>query len=690
MILKIIKSIFYLGVIAVVAGFCAGVAVVATMGRDLPQLPDNLEKLVLNTQTEFYSNTGKLIATMGEKNRVPLSRISPFFQDALLAAEDADFYTHAGISKPGILRAILVNLRAGKIEGGGSTITQQLSRNFFLSLEQTYARKIKEILLAFQLEYSFGKEEILEAYSNNMYFGSGAYGVEAASRVYFAKHADQLSLAESVLLITQLNAPAIYNPYTHPGRARTRQLWILRRMEELAMITGPQRLAAENEELKLKRYTEAEARSNYFLDHVKGKITRQFGEEFLYYGGLKVYTTLDQRIQAAAVASVSGSLKRLDATLGLPEYELQTNSRIRADDYPQGALVAVETGTGAILAMVGGRDYRTSQFNRAESSNRLPGSAFKPFVYYTALQETGLSPASTLVDSAVTYELPNKDVWSPDNFEKDFLGRMTMKKALEKSRNVIAAQLIDITGPERVAETARRFGINGPIMPTPALALGTAGVSPIEMAAAFSVFATGGIYYVPYAIKRIEDARGNVLYDPIPRGREVGNPQVVYQVVDMLQNVVEQGTGAVVRRMGFKLTAAGKTGTTSDYRDSWFVGFTPGISAACWVGFDDNREMRFSQNGVPLGVTGARGGAPMWAMFMLKATEGRSSQDFPIPPGVELITVDAWTGIPSSPLMPAGEKIRVALLPEQLEALRQKGSVGETDAPVPDFDPLDF
>jgi len=690
MISKIIKSIFYLGVIALVAGFCAGVAVVAIMGRDLPQLPDTLEKLVLNTQTEFYSSTGKLIATMGEKNRVPLSRISPFFQNALLAAEDTEFYGHSGISKTGILRALWLNLRAGKIEGGGSTITQQLSRNFFLSLEQTFARKIKEILLAFQLEYSFGKEQILEAYCNNMYFGSGAYGVEAASRVYFAKHSDQLSLAESALLVTQLNAPAIYNPYVHPGRARKRQLWILRRMEELGMISGPQRLAAENEELKLKRYTEAEARSNYFLDYVKGKITEQFSEEFLYYGGLKVYTTLDQRLQAAAVSAVNGSLKRLDSMLGLPDYELQSNMEIRANDYPQGALVAVETGTGAILAMVGGRDYRTSQFNRAESNNRLPGSAFKPFVYYTALQETGLSPASTLVDSAVTYKLPNGQVWSPENFEKDFLGRMTLKKALEKSRNVIAAQLIEITGPERVAETARRFGISGPIMPTPALALGTTGVSPIEMAAAFSVFATGGIYYPPYAIKRIEDARGNVLYDPVPRGREVASPQVVYQVVDMLQNVVDRGTGAVVRRMGFNLNAAGKTGTTSDYRDSWFVGFTPGISAACWVGFDDNREMRFTRNGMPLGVTGARGGAPMWAMFMLKATEGRSSQEFPIPPGVEFVVVDAWTGIPPSPISPVAEPVRVALLPEQLEALRQKGSLEQTDTPVPDFDPLEF
>ncbi len=690
MISKIVKSIFYLGVIAVVVGFCAGVAVVSTMGKDLPQLPDNLEKLVLSTQTEFYSNTGKLIATMGEKNRVPMSRISPYFQKALLAAEDTEFYAHAGISKTGILRALWVNLRAGKIEGGGSTITQQLSRNFFLSLEQTYARKIKEILLAFQLEYSFGKEEILEAYSNNMYFGSGAYGVEAAGRVYFAKHADQLSLAEATLLVTQLNAPAIYNPYTHPGRARTRQLWILRRMEELGMITGPQRLEAENEELKLKRYTEAEARSNYFLDYIKGKITERFGEEFLYYGGLKVYTTLDQRLQATAVAAVNRSLKRLDSILGLPEYELQTDSDIRSNDYPQGALVAVETGTGAILAMVGGRDYRTSQFNRAESNNRLPGSAFKPFVYYTALQETGLSPASTLVDTAVTYELPNGQIWSPENFEKNFLGRMTLKKALERSRNVIAAQLINITGPERVAETARRFGISGPIMSTPALALGTTGVSPIEMAAAFSVFATGGIYYLPYAIKRIEDARGNMLYDPIPRGREVANPQVVYQVVDMMQNVVDRGTGAAVRRMGFNLTAAGKTGTTSEYRDSWFVGFTPGISAACWVGFDDNREMQFIQNGVELGVTGARGGAPMWVMFMLKATEGRSSQDFPIPPGVEFIMVDAWTGIPPSHITPAVEPVRVALLPEQLEALRQKGSLGKTGTPVPDFDPLEF
>ena len=689
MLLKIIKSLFYLAVILLVTGFCAGVALVVAVGRDLPQLPDRLEKLVLNTQTEFYSNTGMLIATMGEKNRVPLSRINPRFQQALLCAEDASFYEHAGISKTGIIRALWQNWRAGKIEGGASTITQQLSRNYFFSLEQTSTRKIKEILLAFQLEYSFSKEEILEAYCNNMYFGSGAYGVEAASRVFLGKHSDQISLAESALLVTLLNGPGVYSPYAHPGKARSRQLWIIRRMEEMGVIGGPERLAAENEELQLKRYTEAETRSNYFLDYVKERISEQFGEQFLYYGGLKVYTTLDQRLQAAAVAAVSGSLKRLDSAFSLQDYDLQSDPDARAN-YPQGALVALESGTGAILALVGGRNYRSSQFNRAESGNRLPGSAFKPFVYYTALQDGSLSPASTLVDSAVTYQLPTGQSWSPSNFENDFLGRMTLKKALEKSRNVIAAQLIELTGPERVEETARRFGIKGPIMATPSLALGTSGVSPIKMAGAYAVLANGGIYYEPYAIKRIEDARGNVLFDPIPRGREVANPQVVYQLVDMLENVVDHGTGVVVRSMGFNLPAAGKTGTTSDYRDSWFVGFTPGLSVACWVGFDDNREMRFTQNGANLGVTGSRGGAPMWTIFMLKAAEGKPSQEFPIPPGIEFVTVDAWTGLPPSPLTPVSEAYRVALLPEQVEALRQKSGLQGSGEPAPAFDPLKF
>ncbi len=686
---KLIKSLFYLGIIASVLGFCAGVALVIIAGRDIPQLPDELEKLVLNTRTEFYSSTGKLIATMGEKNRVPLSRISPHFRNALLAAEDFDFYEHAGISKTGIIRAILVNIRAGRIEGGASTLTQQLSRNFFFSLTQTSSRKVKEILLAFQLEYMFEKDEILEAYCNNMYFGSGAYGIEAASRVYFAKHADQLSVAESALMVAVLNGPSIFSPYANPGRARSRQLWIVGRMADLDLISGAERLAAEQEELRLKRYTEAEARSNYFLDYVKGTITRKFGEQFLYYGGLKIYTTIDQRMQSAAVAAVAGNMRRVDKLFGLPDYDSRTE-RGNTSEYPQGALVAVESGTGAILAMVGGRDYRGSQFNRAKSSNRLPGSAFKPLVYYTAMQETGLSPASTLVDSAVTYKLPGGKSWSPNNFEHDFAGRMTIKKALERSRNVIAAQLIDMTGPERVAETARRFGITSPIMPTPSLALGTSGVSPVNMAGAYSVLATGGIYYEPFAIKRIEDARGNVLFDPIVRGREVGNPQLIYQVVDMMRGVMDRGTGAVIRRMGFTRPAAGKTGTTSNYRDSWFVGYTPGISTACWVGFDDNREMRFTDNGRRRGITGSLGAAPMWGMFMMKAAEGMPELDFPVPPGIEFVEVDAYTGLPATATTPPVELIRAALLPSQRDAVMQKAGQGGRNTPEVQFDPLDF
>ena len=301
---KFIKSLFYLAMIAVVIGLCLGVVMVIVMSRDLPQLPDKLEKLVLNTQTEFYSGTGRMLTTLGERNRVPIERISSNFVNALLAAEDFEFYDHSGISKRGILRAVYQNIRAGKIEGGASTITQQLSRNFFLSLEQTHSRKIKEILLSLQLEYSFSKDEILEAYSNNMYFGSGAYGVEAASRVYFAKHADQLSLAQSSLLVAILNGPGIFNPYSNPGRARSRQLWILDQMEYRGFISPQERLAAENEKILLKRYTETTGRSSYYLDYVQQRVRELFGDEFLYYGGLRIYTTLDERMQAAGVAAV--------------------------------------------------------------------------------------------------------------------------------------------------------------------------------------------------------------------------------------------------------------------------------------------------------------------------------------------------------------------------------------------------
>ncbi|MEA2063996.1 MAG: PBP1A family penicillin-binding protein [Gemmatimonadota bacterium] len=691
-LIKLVKSAFYLALIALAAGFCMGIVVVVTMGRDLPQLPDDLEKLVLNTQTEFYSNTGRLLATMGEKNRVPLERISRNFINALIAAEDVSFYEHPGISKTGILRAAWQNLRAGKIEGGASTITQQLARNFFFSLEQTRSRKLKEILLSLQLEYSFGKDEILEAYCNNMYFGSGAYGVEAASRVYFARHADQLSPAQAALLVAILNGPSLFNPYAHPGRARQRQVWILHRMENEGMLSGTERLEAENEELMLQRYTETMGRSNYFLDYVQEWIRERFGDEFLYYGGLRIYTTLDERAQSAAVSAVRSQLKRLDTMFGLLNYGLQSD-REKKKTYPQGALAAIETGTGAILAMVGGRDYNASQFNRAVQSNRLPGSAFKPFVYYTAMRDLGLGPATVLVDSIVEYTLPTGMRWSPNNFEHDFRGPMILKRALQKSRNVIAAQLIDMAGPENVAATARRFGISSPLMPTPALALGTSGTSPIEMAAAYAVFATGGTCHEPYAIIRIEDTRGNILYDLIPRGRDVASPQIVYQVVDMMRSIIAPGgTGAGIRSMGFSLPAAGKTGTTSDYRDSWFVGYTPGISCACWVGYDDNRQMRYLRNGVEVGLTGSRGGAPMWAMFMSRVTEGKPRQEFPIPPGIEFIEVDFRTGMPASTAYtPSGFIMEVPLLPEQLDALRQKGALADTTAgSIPGFDPLEF
>jgi len=512
--------------------------------------------------------------------------------------------------------------------------------------------------------------------------------VEAASRTYFASHADQLSLAESSLLVAVLNGPSLYSPYRNPGRARTRQLWVLQRMEDLGMISAAERQAAEKEEIVLRRYTESAERSSYFLDYVQDRIREQFGEEFLYYGGLKVFTTLDPALQSAAVTAVRGGLRRLDAMLNLPDYA--SPGHLKRTEYPQGALVAVETGTGAILALVGGRDYQGSQFNRAVGQNRLPGSSFKPLVYYTAMRDLGFSPATTLMDTAVTFQQPNGQPWSPGNFEQNFLGRMTLKKALTLSRNVISAQLIEMAGPDRVVETARQFGIKSELSPTPALSLGASGVSPLEMAGAYAVLASGGIYHEPFAIRRIEDYRGNVIYDPVPRGQDVANPQVVYQVVDMMRSVVENGTGQVVRRLGFQAPAAGKTGTTSDYRDSWFVGFTPGLACAAWVGYDDNREMRFVQNGVRLGVTGARGGAPIWALFMNKAVEGRPVQEFPIPPGIEFIDVNQWSGVQANESTPPSDRISAPLLPEQVGAVLGASGPADTTVDASALDTLQF
>jgi penicillin-binding protein 1A len=350
-------------------------------------------------------------------------------------------------------------------------------------------------------------------------------------------------------------------------------------------------------------------------------------------------TTLNPRMQALAVDSLQTGLARLDQTLGISNSEME--SGFDPDLYPQGALVAVQTNSGAVTALVGGRDYMVTEYNRAVQNQRLPGSGFKPFLYYTAFEKLGLNPSDVFEDRKITIAVNGAPDWTPRNFSRKYEGRMILKQALMKSVNSIAAQLVKRCGPGAVIETARRCGIQSPLKPVYSVALGTSGVSPLEMASAFATFATGGMRHEPFFIRRVEDSLGRVLEEHIVGGRRVLDSATAYQLVDMMKGVVDEGTGSVVRRLGFKRPAAGKTGTTNGYRDAWFTGFTPRLSVSVWVGFDRGSGMRDTSR---RGITGGKGAAPIWADFMIQSTDGEPPREFPIPANIRLETVRLKTG----------------------------------------------
>lgn len=350
-----------------------------------------------------------------------------------------------------------------------------------------------------------------------------------------------------------------------------------------------------------------------------------------------MFTTLDPQLQSHAVESLQKGLAKLDRMLGIYEPTNHGTELTR----PQGALVAVETNSGAVRAMVGGRNYSETEYNRAVQRNRLPGSSFKPFLYYTAFEKLGVSPATVFVDRPVSIPVAGGQDWTPRNFGLKHEGPMILKKALMKSVNSVAAQLVERTGPEEVINTARRCGIKSPLQPVYSVALGTSGVSPLEMASAFATFANGGIRHEPFWIRRVEDALGRVLEEHIIDGERALDASIAYQVVDLMRGVVDGGTGSIVRRLGFDLPAAGKTGTTDGYYDAWFTGFTPTLSTSVWVGYDRGEGLRDTQG---LGITGGRGAAPIWADFMLKATEGEPPREFAIPPDIRFEMVDPITG----------------------------------------------
>ncbi len=625
------------------------------LSRDLPS-PSLLESIEPTIGTVVYDRNGEVLHEFYRENRViiGLDEMSPYFVDAIIATEDRDFREHWGVDVFGILRAAGRNLRAGRVVQGASTITQQLARDLFLTQEVTLARKLKEALLALRIEQTYSKDRIIELYLNQIYFGDGAYGVEAAARSILGKDASDLTLADAALLAGLPKNPGGYSPRRHPDRALKRRALVLSMMVESGAVDPLEATAAETTALHVVERSDETGLGAYFVENVRREVIGKYGAEALFSGGLRIYTTLDSHLQEVAEQKLEERFSALETDYDFPvkrgdEYVLDTLDFI---PYVQGALVAVDVQSGGILAMVGGRDFADSPFNRATQAPRQPGSGFKPFVY-TAAIEAGYSPADTIMDAPILIpgagtplKLEGTDPpieestdWMPENYERDFNGTIPLRFALKKSINIPAVKMAMLVGPRAVADRAEEMGISTPLSPVYSLALGSAEVKLIDMVKAYGVLANQGIRLEPYGIERIEDRNGRVLEMHSTVSHEVLSPQTAYVVTNMLESVLSNGgTGWAARAWGFDRPAAGKTGTTNDCTDAWFVGFTPRIACGVWGGFDDRQ---------PLGLkmTGARVALPVWTEFMKAAHENLPREQFAVPPGIVRRAVCEKTGL---------------------------------------------
>jgi len=592
-----LQQLLYWGAVLAVWGVIFLVVFFAVFARGLPDT-SALYEVDRQPSITYLDRNGALIATRGTQQAPPadLEALPDYVPAAFIAIEDRRFYYHPGFDPIGMSRAMVRNMRAGRVVQGGSTLTQQLAKNLFLTPDQNMRRKVQEIMLAVWLEMKFTKKEILALYLNRVYFGAGAYGIEAASQRYFDKSASKLTVGEAALLAGLLKAPSRYSPVSESERAATRATVVLNEMEATGVITPEQRAAAVLEPVRVSR-TLATQHAQYFIDWLDKQIRGLVGEPT---EDMIVETTLDLTIQTAAERSVRRILDR-DESKGVE----------------QAALVALD-GDGRVRAMIGGSSYADSQFNRAVDARRQAGSAWKPFVYLAAV-EAGYTPETPVVDQPV--QIGN---WSPRNYSGTFAGQMTLANAVAQSTNTVAAYVADQVGRDSVSRAARRLGISSRIGLEPAMALGAVEVSPLDMATAYDAFANGGRRVEAYGISRIRTPQGRVIYQRSARGpvggQAINNPPLYY-MNQMLRGVVTSGTARSVAIPGRDL--AGKTGTTSDYKDAWFVGYTGGFVAAVWVGKDDNTAMR--------GVTGGAAPAAIWKAFMTAVLPRLAVQ--PIPNG---------------------------------------------------------
>ena len=726
------------------------------------RLPDftPLKERNLNAYSIVYSEEDEVVGKFLVDNRIPIpyERIPKQLINAFIAAEDAEFFQHKGIDYKGILRAMFKNLIAGRIVQGGSTITQQVTKTFFLTPKRSLLRKLKEVAYSFGLERDLSKEEILTLYLNNIYLGNGAYGVEAAAESYFNKRAEQLNLAEIAMMAGLVKAPSRYSPVNNLKRAKDRQAYVLTRMTKLGFISPEQK--EKNLRIPLKIQSRESAyfsKAPYFTEFIRHQVERKYGKEKLYQEGLRIYTTIDLSLQRTAQKSVETGLRELDKREGfrgplhtlspkevkellnkkkgsltpLPQNEIfegvvlskedskkfytiwvedrkgilpfskmswalnikptpnykpqkvktpgdllnpgdvihvrvkETSKKeqspvltLEQEPLVQGALLCLDPKTGHVRAMVGGRDFSESQFNRAISSRRQPGSAFKPIIYAAAL-EKGYTPSTILMDSPVEYSDPDGGTyWAPKNYDKNFMGPITFRNALAHSRNVVTVKILEDIGVGYALKFIKSLGIESPIKRDLSIALGTSGISMLELTSAFAVFANGGERVKPIFIKKIVTMKGEVLEENTPyieleeKEEEEETPETpspvlkertisvqnAFIMTHLLQGVVQHGTGQRAKVLGRPI--AGKTGTSSDYSDAWFIGYTPSLLTGVWVGFDDKTSLGKNE-------TGSRAALPIWIYFMDQALKNTPIETLKPPKGITLIKVNIETGLPS-------------------------------------------
>jgi len=607
----------------------AGVGTAATFGlvskwlTDLPSIDDPSAFAVAQT-TKIYSADGKLLANLFLENRqvVPLADISAYLQHAVVSVEDERFYQHNGFDAIGIVRAAVMNLAAGGVEEGASTITQQIVRNTVLSeerLEISYKRKVREAYLAYELEKTMSKDEVLTMYLNTVYYGEGAYGAESAALTYFNKHAKDLTIAEAALLAGLPQQPSRLSPYENLEGAIGRRQWVLQKMHENGYITADEYEVAKAEEVKLKRAPNMNETgvyaAPYFVAHVKKVLQDEYGTSLVFKGGLKVYTTLDTKMQTMAEKSVRNVLNQ-------------------ASD-PDSALVAIDPTNGHIKALVGGKDWSKKKFNFATQARRQPGSSFKMFTLVTAL-EAGMPPKRMLDSSSPAVIATGGKPWIVGNAEGSGRGYITMLQATTGSVNTAYARLAKELGAAKIVKTAKRMGITTPLEPYLSITLGGQEVTPLEMASAYGTLAANGRHFPPVAVAKVVDAAGETIFTAPTEGSQAISHEIAYAATNMLKTVISNGT-ATRARIG--RPAAGKTGTTQDYRDAWFVGYTPQLVCSVWMGYTPERPMR-SVHGRR--VFGGTFPAQIWHDFMIQALKGKPVLNFKSAPSPKYTWKKTW------------------------------------------------